>query len=377
MLDISHRHRVVVSFVALLVALAGASCSSDTRAILAPSDSQLSLTASGPVIANQAIEITVVASKSDGGPVADGTEIQLSASSGSFEPSKVRTQGGQAVASYSAGGPGSIELVAASDTVQGKLAVVAASARPTQISITASADSVPSGGGELDVTATVVGPSGEAVASAPVEFFATNGAFAPVGPLLTNADGKVTARLSTPDATEVRARVLGVESSTLSIAVQQPLGKGDDPSLPFRMSELVWLHAPDAADWDVTSTIFEVTFDPQGTSNVTKICFPHSKAGKWKVSGAGEGNVWVIAEVDGTWYAATWDYIRPGQICKSANGFTWNSRRDGIFAHTQRAPLEGRVPRSGDRIGIMVSGFARTSQRTVLEKSNIFMTVWP
>lgn len=367
---------VVASAALLLIALAGASCSSDTRAILAPSDSQLSLAASGPLIANQTVDITVSANKSDGGPVADGTEIQLSASAGAFEPSKVRTQGGQAVAAYLAAGPGQVELSASSDTVQGKLVLVAASARPTGVSVSASATSVPDGGGEVDVTATVVS-SGQPVASAPVEFFATNGSFAPVGPILTNADGKATARLSTPNATEVRARVLGVESSTLSIAVQPPLRKGDDPNLPFRMSELVWLHAPDAVDWDVTSTISEVTFDPQGTSNVTRICFPHSKAGKWKQSGAGEGNVWVIAEVDGTWYAATWDYIRPGQICKSANGFTWNSRRDGIFAHTQRPPLEGRVPRSGDPIGIMVSGFARTSQRTVLEKSNIFMTVWP
>jgi hypothetical protein len=376
MIDTFHRQSLVVPFFAGFVALVSASCSSDTRAILAPSDSQLSLAAGGPVIANKAVEITVSASKSDGGPVADGTEIQLSASGGTFEPAKVRTEGGQATATYSAGGAGAAELVAMSDTVQGKLMVVAASAQPTQVTVTPSADSVPSGGGELDVTATV-SASGQPVVSAPVEFFATNGSFAPVGPLLTNADGKVTARLSTPDATEVRARVLGVESSAVPIAVQPPLGKGDDPSLPFRMSELVWLHAPDAADWDVTSTISDVTFSPQGTSNVTKICFPHSKAGKWKQSGAGEGNVWVVAEVDGTWYAATWDYIRPGQICKSANDFTWNSRRDGIFAHTQRPPLEGRVPRSGDRIGIMVSGFARTSQRTVLEKSNIFMTVWP
>jgi hypothetical protein len=377
MLYTSLRCHAVILFVTLMTALAGASCSSDTRAILAPSDSQLSLAASGPLIANQPVDITVVAAKSDGAAVKDGTEVQLTASGGTFEPSKVRIQGGQAVATYTAAGPGQVELSATSDTVQGKLVLTAASAQATRVTVTSSADSVPDGGGEVDVTATVVGSSGQPVASALVEFFTTSGAFAPIGPLLTNADGKVTARLSTPTATEVRARVLGVESSTLAIAMQAPLGKGDDPSLPFRMSELVWLHAPDAADWDVTSTISEVTFDPQGTDDVTRICFPHSKAGKWKVSGAGEGNVWVIAEVDGTWYAATWDYIRPGQICKSANGFTWNSRRDGIFAHTQRLPLEGRVPRSGDRIGIMVSGFARTSQRTVLEKSNIFMTVWP
>jgi hypothetical protein len=213
------------------------------------------------------------------------------------------------------------------------------------------------------------------VASAPVEFFATNGSFAPVGPFLTDGDGKATTRLSTNATTQVRARVLTIDSPTIDIGIKS-LGGGGQDGLPFQMSDLVFLHAPDAADWDVTSEIFDVTFRSTG-GHVTNICFPHSKAGKWKRSGEGEGNVWVIAEVDGTWYAATWDYIRPGQVCKSANNFTWDSRRDGIFAHTRTPPLEGRVPRSGDRVGFMVSGFARTGQRTVLEKSNIFMTVWP
>ena len=368
--------RTTVPFLAVLVALVCGSCSNDTRALLAPGDAQLSLKAASPLVANQPAEITVSAAKSDGNPVSDGTEIQLTANAGEFESAKVRTQGGQAVAVFRAAAPGPVELVATSSDARGQAVLVASSALPTRINISTSADSVPTGGGELDVTATVLGPSNEPVASAPVEFFATNGSFAPVGPFLTDGDGKATTRLATNAATQVRARVLAIDSPTIEIGIKA-LGGGGQDDLPFRMSELVYLHAPDAADWDVTSEIFDVTFDPAGTSNVTRICFPHSKAGKWKRSGEGEGNVWVVAEVDGTWYAATWDYIRPGQVCKSANNFTWNSRRDGIFAHTQKLPLEGRVPRSGDRIGIMVSGFARTSQRTVLEKSNIFMTTWP
>jgi hypothetical protein len=368
------RYRSLAPAYAVAVALICGSCSSDTRAILAPGDAQLSMAAGGPVVANQGVPITVTAMKADGNPVSDGTEIQLTASSGAFESSKLRTQGGQASTTFNAGGSGQIELVATSDAARGQLVVIASSAVPTRVTVAASAPSVPDGGGELDVTATVFGPSNEPVVSAPVEFFASNGSFAPAGPFLTDGEGKATTRLSTNAVTQVRARVLTLDSQTIEILV---LSKGDDPKLPFRMKDLVWLHAPDAADWEVTSEISDVTFDPPGTSRVTRICFPHSKAGKWKRSGEGEGNVWVIAEVDGTWYAATWDYIRPGQICKSANGFDWASRRDGIFAHTQQPPLEGRVPRSGDRIGIMVSGFARTSQRTVLEKSNIFMTTWP
>jgi hypothetical protein len=373
--DTCLRQRVSAPFVALVIALVSASCSSDTRALLAPSDAQLSLAAAGPIVANQAVTITIVAAKNDGNPVSDGTEIQLTASSGGFESAKVRTQGGQAVAVFLAADPGPVELVATSSEARGQVVLAASSAMPTRISVSASADSVPSGGGELDVTATVFGPSNEPVVSAPVEFFASNGSFAPVGPFLTDGDGKATTRLSTNAATQVRARVLAIESSPIEISIKGGGGGGQD-DLPFLMSDLVFLHAPDAANWDVTSEIFDVTFRKAG-SHVTQICFPHSKAGKWKRSGEGEGNVWVIAEVDGRWYAATWDYIRPGQICKSANGFSWEDRRHGVFAHTQKPPLEGRAPRPGDRIGFMVSGFARTSQRTVLEKSNIFMTEWP
>jgi hypothetical protein len=360
------RHRAVVPVAALVFALGGASCSSDTRAILAPSDSQLSLAPSGPLIADQAVDITVTAAKSDGSALKDGTEIQLSASAGVFEPSKVRTQGGQAAATYRAAGPGSVELLASSDTVQGRLVLVAASAQPTRITVSASADSVPDGGGEVDVMATVVGSSGQPVASAPVEFFATNGAFAPVGPLLTNADGNVTARLSTPDATEVRARVLGVESSTLSIAVQAPLGKGDDPRLPFRMSDVVWLHT-NVSEWEVTSEVTDVIIDR------STICIEHTKAGKWPKRGIGEGNPWVFGNIDGTWYAATYEYLRSGQTCKHIE-----RRGDwGIGPHTKSQPLLSWAPRQGELVGFMVSTFARDSTRTSNERSNIVMVEWP
>ena len=367
--------RTTVPFLAVLVALVCGSCSNDTRALLAPGDAQLSLKAAGPLVANQPAEITVSAAKSDGNPVSDGTEIQLTANAGEFESAKVRTQGGQAVAVFRAAGPGPVELVATSSDARGQAVLVASSALPTRIDISTSADSLPTGGGELDVTATVFGPSNEPVASAPVEFFSTNGSFAPVGPFLTDGDGKATTRLATNAATQVRARVLTIDSPTIEIGIKGFGGGGED-GLPFRMSELVFLHAPEAVGWDVTSTITQVTFETSG-SHVTDICFPHTKAGRWKRSGAGEGNVWVIAQVDGTWYAATWDYIRPGQVCKSANGFTWDDRRDGIGAHTKQSPLNTWKPDHGEQIGIMVSGFARTSQRTVLERSNIFMTEWP
>jgi hypothetical protein len=261
--------------------------------------------------------------------------------------------------------------------VRADVVIPTMSAAVSLVTVTVSPGMLPPGGGDADVTAVAFGSAGQRVAGAPVVVTATQGTFAGAGgPHFTDAEGQVTLRLTTSEVSEVRARVYAVESSPVTITLGPLLDPWDDPDLPFRLRDVVWLHA-NATEWAQTSTISEVTFHPAGTSNVTRICFPHSKAGKWPRSGAGEGNVWIVAEVRGTWYAATWDYIRPGQVCKSANGFTWNSRRDGVGAHTQKPPLESWVPRSGERVGFMVSGFARTTQRTTLERSNIFMTEWP
>jgi hypothetical protein len=357
------------SFV-VLIALACGSCSSDTRPVLAPSDAQISLAASGPLIANQAVEITVAALKSDGSPVKDGTEIQLTASAGEFESTKVRTHGGQALAIYHPSGSGTVELGAASDEAQGRVVLMALSALPTRVSVSASAESVPDGGGELDVTATVFGPSGEPVAGAAVEFFATNGSFAPVGPFLTNAEGTATVRLTTPSATGVRARVLAIESSLLEIAVLPPLRKGD-ANLPFRMSEVVYLNA-NVSEWDVTSEVTDVIIDHN------TICIEHTMSGRWpRFRGGGnvigEGNPWVFANIGGTWYAATYEFLRSGQTCKHIE------RRGewGIGPHTKRQPLESWAPRKGELVGFMVSTPARDSTRTSNERSNVWMMEWP
>ena len=65
--------------------------------------------------------------------------------------------------------------------------------------------------------------------------------------------------------------------------------------------------------------------------------------------------------------------MRPGQTCKHIE----RKGEWGIGAHTKREPLESWVPKKGERVGFMVSAFARDSTRTVLERSNIVMVTWP
>ena len=107
----------------VLSTLAVAGCSSDKHTLLAPSDALITMTPSAPLVTvNGNVEVTIQAAKSDGGSVADGTEIFLSASRGEFDTKKVRIQSGKATTVYHAGAdPGLVELYAESDAAKGQV----------------------------------------------------------------------------------------------------------------------------------------------------------------------------------------------------------------------------------------------------------------
>ena len=83
-------------------------------------------------------------------------------------------------------------------------------------------------------------------------------------------------------------------------------------------------------------------------------------------------NPWVIVNYNGQWYAATFEYFRQGQTSKPVGVL------DGSLGdHIKVSPLNQWRPRSGERIGLMVSGLARAGERNVRERSNIVMVTWP
>jgi hypothetical protein len=469
---VKHPHLRLPSFAPALVVLstlAVAGCSSDKHTLLAPGDALISMTPTVPLVTvNGSVEVTVQASKSDGSPVDDGTEVFLSASRGEFDTPKVRIQDGRATAVYNAtGDAGLVELYAESADARGQYVLPTASGRVTRLSLSAAQNAVPHGGGSVDLKATAFNESGQRVVGAPVSFQATTGSFTPFAPVLTNDNGEAVARLTTNAAATARARVHTQESDAVNIGVEsllslrlvltptpstvgqpvrftvtpsdsrrgemsiiygdgetQSLGQGSgerstfytystqggfnvtavfktqvgtevretvrhnvagftpqpppsnpggggggvitQPGLPFSLNDVEWLHA-DVSGWSVTSKITEIRIDTD------TICIEHTKAGRWPEVGGGEGNPWVFANIGGKWYAATYEYLRPGQICKHIE------RRGewGIGAHTKREPLESWVPRKGEKVGFMISTFARDSTRTSNERSNIVMVDWP
>jgi hypothetical protein len=155
----------------------------------------------------------------------------------------------------------------------------------------------------------------------------------------------------------------------------------------FDENNITWLHGASAAfetsghvaDWDVTSTVTGTHFDYE------RLCVYHSKAGEWpEVLGIFsedpeapmEGNIWIIARVEGTWYAATFDYLRPGDECKFED---WSPTGEGPGPSTFSAePLATWVPRTGEPVYMFMSTVARHEPLGPLhERSDYVQLTWP
>ena len=112
-----------------------------------------------------------------------------------------------------------------------------------------------------------------------------------------------------------------------------------------------WLHT-DVSSWPVTASL---SASVGGTINM-----PYSKARVWPAVDGVNANPWVIVNMNGQWYAATFEWFRFGQTSKP-KGVLDGSLGD----HIKVSPLNRWRPRSGERFGLMVSGLARTKMRNV------------
>lgn len=79
-------------------------------------------------------------------------------------------------------------------------------------------------------------------------------------------------------------------------------------------------------------------------------------------------NPWVFVNLGG-WYAATWEWMRPGQVTKARKAVNGD--------HIKQPPLASWSPRTGETLYFMVSGLARGSERNVQERSNLIKVTWP
>lgn len=90
-----------------------------------------------------------------------------------------------------------------------------------------------------------------------------------------------------------------------------------------------------------------------------------------KDGSAMNANPWVIVNVDGTYYGATFEWLKSGQTSKPTSVVT------GSGGHIVQPPLNTFRPVSGQRYGFMVTTPARGGARTINERSNISVVTWP
>jgi hypothetical protein len=154
------------------------------------------------------------------------------------------------------------------------------------------------------------------------------------------------------------------------------LGTVVDAPTDFNINNVSWitLKGPeDMTKWNATSKITSVKFSRK------EICIDHTKKGKWpkmKIFGngaVGEGNPWLIVKTGGKWHAATYEWLRPGQVCKL--GHTKDAIADLVRRIRKVNPLRAWSPRKGEIIGLMISSLARNGPEpkgsAAKERSNI------
>lgn len=133
----------------------------------------------------------------------------------------------------------------------------------------------------------------------------------------------------------------------------------------FDLSNVRWLHT-NVSGWSQTATL-SVSFSGDN------INLNYNKARAWpsrNTAGASvNANAWVFVNINGTWYAATWEWLRYGQTSKAKSSVSGS--------HIGTSPLNNFSPQSGTVYGFMVSGLARSDVRNVQERSNVCMARWP
>lgn len=148
-------------------------------------------------------------------------------------------------------------------------------------------------------------------------------------------------------------------------AAAKPSSGKDDIDL----STVAWDGA-DIRQWPVTTKL------SAGVSKNT-VTLNYDKAGVWPNVGkkATDGgpitaNAWVIANINGTWRAATWEWLRPGQQSKAARSVAGDHVKKGSWG-------SGWRPKSGETVYMAVSGLCRDNTRNVAERSQFQKVVWP
>ena len=125
-------------------------------------------------------------------------------------------------------------------------------------------------------------------------------------------------------------------------------------------ADIKWLGVNVGA-WKKTHSL-EVQYSP------TEIIYNQGATSVWPSVNNLNGNVWIIAKINGQWYAATHEYMRKGYTRRGKNTLNMD--------HIERREFAGWVPQNGEKVGHLVSGLCRGRERNVSERTNIKLCTW-
>lgn len=127
------------------------------------------------------------------------------------------------------------------------------------------------------------------------------------------------------------------------------------------------------ARWPIVGATLEVTIEPG------QICIRHEmQLGQWPAPGIAEGNPWVGAIIGGVLHFGTYEWLRPGQVCKGLGvPESGDSVGDTLAGHIKQGPLASWRPQPGETVYFFVSALARNEVRSVEERTNVVAVIWP
>ena len=203
----------------IVLALATAAC--DRVQLLAPTDSELTLTAAAtflPPSGTTTVSAFVV--ESAGTPVQNGTTVRFTTTLGRVEPAQVQTSNGLATTTFFADGASGLATIRAtsgSAAAEDGIEILVGTAAIENIALRANPSTVPASGGTVTLTARVTGENGQGLSGIPVAFTTSSGTLSS-DTATSDANGDASVQLTTNREAVVTARA-GGEADELTVEV--------------------------------------------------------------------------------------------------------------------------------------------------------------
>jgi adhesin/invasin len=202
----------------IVLALVTAAC--DRVQLLAPTDSELTLTAAAtflPPSGTTTVSAFVV--ESAGTPVQNGTTVRFTTTLGRVEPAEAQTRNGLATTTFFADGASGLATIRAtsgSATAEDGIDIAVGTNAIAGLSLRANPSSLPPSGGTVAVSARVTGEEGQGLSGIPVTFTTSAGTLSSSS-ATTDANGDATVQLTTTRAATVTAHAGAEDAASVEI----------------------------------------------------------------------------------------------------------------------------------------------------------------